>query len=427
MSRVYYNEIDPHAAEWLANSMQAGLIPYGFIDTRSIRLVQPADLDGFTHCHFFAGIGGWAYAARLAGWPDDRELWTGSCPCQPFSAAGKREGAADERHLWPDFLRLIRARRPACVMGEQVAGALGYGWFDGVRADLAGEDFASRTVDIPALAVNAPHERNRLYWVARNDGSCGPLDDAVGSRLVESGAALRPGRDAADDANGRGRGGDMADPDGGLGDWRSVQQERGSPGRTASRGADAGEDGGLAVANAPGQGRRELLGPGESGSPDGERPSNQPARPDGRLVRECQEPVAVADPEHGRRQGRDEEAERGRQQGSNPVDGSDGRDRSPRGMDFWRRSEWLVCHDGKARRAEPGAPLLVDGVRGRVLVRRPEGFPEGAFEGEAERWVSRVGAWKGAGNAIVPQEAAEVIAAYRDVFPDNYETFAEPI
>jgi DNA (cytosine-5)-methyltransferase 1 len=53
-------------------------------------------------------------------------------------------------------------------MGEQVAGAAGYGWFDGVRADLARENYASRGVDIPALAVNAPHIRQRLYWIAKD-------------------------------------------------------------------------------------------------------------------------------------------------------------------------------------------------------------------------------------------------------------------
>jgi DNA (cytosine-5)-methyltransferase 1 len=67
-------------------------------------------LRGFTQCHFFAGIGVWSYALRLAGWPDDRPVWTGSCPCQPFSAAGKGAGFADERHLWPAWHHLIRER-----------------------------------------------------------------------------------------------------------------------------------------------------------------------------------------------------------------------------------------------------------------------------------------------------------------------------
>src|SRR5574338_1495455 len=132
---VYYNENDPSLAPWLYELMAAGQIAPGYVDTRSIEDVAPDDLREFKQCHFFAGIGGWSYALRLAGWPDDRPVWTGSCPCQPFSAAGKQKGKADERHLWPAFFRLIRERRPARVFGEQVAGAAGYAWFDHVAAD----------------------------------------------------------------------------------------------------------------------------------------------------------------------------------------------------------------------------------------------------------------------------------------------------
>ncbi len=143
---IYYNEVDKHAAAWLRNLIADGLLPAGDVDERSIVDVQVADLLGYTSCHFFAGIGGWAYAARLAGWPDERPLWTGSCPCQPFSKAGRRLGRADERHMWPHFLRLIRAGRPAVVMGEQVSGKAGFDWFDGVHADLEAEDYACRAL-----------------------------------------------------------------------------------------------------------------------------------------------------------------------------------------------------------------------------------------------------------------------------------------
>ena len=94
-------------------------------------------------------------------------MWTGSCPCQPFSVAGKGGGADDPRHLWPDFFRLIGAARPPVVMGEQVAGKAGRDWFHGVRADLAGSAYGARAVDIPACAVDAPHIRQRLYCVFR--------------------------------------------------------------------------------------------------------------------------------------------------------------------------------------------------------------------------------------------------------------------
>lgn len=128
---AYYNEIDPYAAQWLRNLIDAGLIAPGDVDERSIVDVQPEDLEGYTQCHFFAGIAGWSQALRLAGWPDDRPVWTGSCPCQPFSAAGKGAGANDTRHLWPEFFRLIEACRPRTIFGEQVASALGRQWLCG--------------------------------------------------------------------------------------------------------------------------------------------------------------------------------------------------------------------------------------------------------------------------------------------------------
>jgi DNA (cytosine-5)-methyltransferase 1 len=133
---AYYNENEPYAAQWLRNLIAAGHIAPGDVDDRSILEVKADDVRGYTQCHFFAGIGVWSYALRLAGWPDDRPVWTGSCPCQPFSVAGKRAAHADERHLWPAWFALIRECRPVTVLGEQVSGKIGLAWFDHVRADL---------------------------------------------------------------------------------------------------------------------------------------------------------------------------------------------------------------------------------------------------------------------------------------------------
>jgi DNA (cytosine-5)-methyltransferase 1 len=195
MTEAYYNENNPHAAAWLKNLIARGLIPHGDVDDRDIRAVSPADLHGYSQCHFFAGIGGWGFAARLAGWPDARPLWTGSCPCQPFSQAGRGKAEKDERHLWPEFHRLIAAGRPAVVMGEQVAGPLGLGWLAGVQSDLDAIDYASRAVVIPACAVGAPHRRERLWWIAERRGQ---LVDANGEPGVERRALIGMGDQRGD-------------------------------------------------------------------------------------------------------------------------------------------------------------------------------------------------------------------------------------
>lgn len=163
---AYYNEIDPYAAAWLRILISAGHIAPGDVDERDIRDVRPDDLKPYTQCHFFAGIGVWSYALRRAGWPDDRPVWTGSCPCQPFSQAGAGGGFDDERHLWPDFHWLIRERQPAVVFGEQVASKDADPWIDLVQADLEAMEYAFGAIPFPAAGVGAPNIRDRLYWMA---------------------------------------------------------------------------------------------------------------------------------------------------------------------------------------------------------------------------------------------------------------------
>jgi DNA (cytosine-5)-methyltransferase 1 len=183
---AYYNEIDPFAAAWLRKLIEAGHVADGEVDERDIRDVHPADLRGFAQVHMFAGIGGWSRALRLADWGDDRPVWTGSCPCQPFSQAGRGGGVADERHLWPHFHHLINECRPGRVYGEQVSSPDGLAWFDLVQTDLEGSGYAAAALDICAASVGAPHIRQRLYWMADAEsggrGDYGVLSQAVGGR-----------------------------------------------------------------------------------------------------------------------------------------------------------------------------------------------------------------------------------------------------
>lgn len=175
MSGAYYNEWEPYCAQWLRNLIAAGHIAPGDVDERSIADVQADDLRGYTQCHFFAGIGGWSLALRIAGWSDDRPVWTGSCPCQPFSIAGKGGAENDKRHLWPQLALLLRQSKPTVLFGEQSSSRLGIEWFDQVALDLEAQDYAVAAGILPARFIGARHMRNRLYFLA----------DAMRPRLQE--------------------------------------------------------------------------------------------------------------------------------------------------------------------------------------------------------------------------------------------------
>jgi len=183
---TYYNDNDPKICAWLRELMKQGHVSEGIIDDRNITALRGADLAGYSRVHLFAGIAGWDYTLTLAGWPDNVPVWTGSCPCQPFSCAGKRAGTDDPRHLWPEFLRLITECQPATIFGEQVAGTAGREWLSGVRVDLETLGYAVGAADLCAASVGAPHIRQRLYWLAEsaNDnrwpGKCGE-EKGVGS------------------------------------------------------------------------------------------------------------------------------------------------------------------------------------------------------------------------------------------------------
>jgi DNA (cytosine-5)-methyltransferase 1 len=308
---VFYNDNDPAVAAWLRELVRAGQLPDGVVNEQPIQNLDAKAFRAADQCHFFAGIGGWPYALQLAGW-GDRPVWTGSSPCQPFSVAGKRRGAEDDRHLWPAWFKLIRECRPVTVIGEQVESAIGHGWLDGVCADLEGAGYTVGAAVLGAHSVGAPHRRQRLYWVAnlpsaRREGRGPARESGRGGELfAQSGAGMA-------DAALRGQRTDGAAP------WRDRHVAQ----RDASRGmADAA-------------GRRCPQRHAHIG------------------------PAPVPDP------------------------------RNP-----WCDAVWLPCHDGKARRA----PNPSAGVR--IVA---HGIP------------NRVGALRGAGNAIVPQVAAEFVRVVMDI------------
>lgn len=370
----YYNEFDPKAAEWLRELIKQKLIPEGQVDERSIADVSADELAGFRQCHFFAGIGGWSLALRLAEWPASREVWSGSCPCQPYSVAGKGEGNNDPRDLWPTFFKLIAKRKPECVFGEQVEGAVKYGWLDRVYADMEGEGYAVASIVLGAHSVGSPHIRQRLYWMA----------DAGGKRWEgETVGRLQRG----ESPNGSGISG-MADPN---------EQQRNGCGVTGQGRWEQPSDGmpscGLAYPDGGSSGNGGLQPGGEHGQqPEDSGTSrvgnaglrNEPERPRGP---------------------RRESGER------SPV----GQQPGTAGPSHWSDFNTIHCGDGKYRRVPPVTqPCLFPlayGVSGRVdMVRAIEGYPA-----QEVRPVSRTAALRGAGNAIVPQVAAEFIRAYLEV------------
>lgn len=311
----YYNEFDKYAAQWLRNLIAAGHIAPGDVDDRSISDVRPSDLVGYTQCHFFAGIGGWSLALRLAGWPDDRPVWTGSCPCQPFSVAGQGAGTADERHLWPHWFHLVRAQRPPVVFGEQVEAAIAHGWLDLVQDDLEGEGYAFAPIGLPAAGVGAPHIRQRLWFVA----------DAVSAGRSQRWAEPRDGS-----ATRNGSAGQLAYNNNSGPQGREPVRQR-TPECTTGSGRVVGK----------------------LGVPDSTGPQSGWQAPETPRYRSATESAGQWDDEtvvHA----------------SGEQMGVPGRTWESRGTSPWFRCDWLPCRDGKWRPVEPGTFPLAHGVSGRV-------------------------------------------------------------
>jgi len=386
--RAYYNEIDSFAAEWLRNLIREGVTAPGDVDERDIRDVTPTDLAPYNQCHFFAGLGTWSYALRRAGWPDDRPVWTGSCPCQPFSAAGKRGGLDDERHLWPAWFWLIEQSGPCVIFGEQVSSKDGLAWLDLVSSDLEGAGYAIGPLDLCAAGVGAPHIRQRLYFVAHAERD--------GWRADEPGR--RQERRVTD---GRlGSAGILADATGGRWNtrikdhaeaWHELHHEGGSP--TSGFWRDA-------------EGDRDCHGTKCTGGPWAYEYSA-----DDNLGHAKREGLARREGQRGN----DEQEQSPPQRTGGPTGG------------FWRNAEWLPCRDGKARPTQPGIAPLAYGLprdfrplqsglermghsaaEARRMLRRPRSTM--ALAGK-----NRIGRLRGYGNGIVAPLAIEFIKAYMEV------------
>jgi len=344
---AYYNEFDPNAAAWLRELIAQGLIAPGDVDTRSIVDVRPDDLAGYTQCHFFAGIGVWSHALRGAGWADDRPVWTGSCPCQPFSAAGKGGGFDDARHLWPNFFSLIAQCRPDLVLGEQVASKDGLGWLDLVHADLEGAGYAVGAVDTCAAGFGAPHIRQRLYWCGMREG----VDHAAGSRHL----------------------GAVGDAEGAARDEARL--------RLLGSGSEAG---GLALSDEGERGRRAAhgrddLGDGSEGewdqdASDVERRDAVRGMADASIVGRVGRRAGEASDEPGTVKRPERLCDAGERPG--PTNG------------LWRDADWLFCRDGKWRPVEPGTFPLAHGAAARVG--RLRGYGNAIVAPQAKAFVEAV-------------------------------------
>jgi DNA (cytosine-5)-methyltransferase 1 len=393
---AYYNEIDPYAAEWLRSLIRSGHIADGIVDERSISDVRPDELQEFTQCHFFAGIGVWSYALRSAGWEDDRPVWTGSCPCQPFSGAGNRKGVADKRHLWPHWFHLIEQCRPSTVFGEQVASKDGLGWIDLVQADMEGADYAIGSFDLCSAGFGAPHIRQRLWFVADTDDTRRQGWISGRSDTERQDQHGHVGRDStvvgmgnADDSGSQGSGetgvGQGMEQSGsqstGTGTDRRVDDTI-SDGRNARGIGDHGRN--------VGEQSNPVVEDGRVGNAqhDGQSTITEPRGDDQDASDDAKEQIVSVQSE-GASVARDDRS------GDGGEGGGDARTQAHETNGFWSDADWLLCRDGKWRPVRPQSFPLVNGA------------------------TARVGRLRAYGNAITAQVAQGLIESYMEVRDDS--------
>ena len=402
---IYYNDNCPQVCAWIRQLMFDGLIPYGVVDSRSILDVQPAELEGFTQCHFFCGVAGWAYALNLAGWPATRPVWTGSPPCQPFSAAGKLEGKDDARHLAPHFISLVGACRPPVLFGEQVASAAVFGksakrvggepewtWLDDLFHRLEAARYAVGASDIPAAGVGAPHIRQRTFFGAVR------LADA------DFRVAKQPERSRTGTFNQEG-GWSFGEPSGHGAPERLDYPTSARPVAEGQRSeAEARDETRL-------RGPERGCGPERLEHPAGDGRQQRGAEPSGRGIDAGCGPERLADADKPGPQGRQGMPQR-------PVERAAGQggladSQSPSSTDHggWDNVDWLFCRDGKWRPVKSSFQRLADGLPGCV-VPRGDFVPASSPLAQSTKEARRVMRLRGYGNAIVPQASALFIKAF---------------
>lgn len=364
---AYYNEFDKKSAAWLRELIKQGHIASGIVDERSIKDVKPEDLQRFTQCHFFAGIGGWSYALRLAGIPDNFPCWTGSPPCQPFSTAGKQLGQLDERHLAPTFMRLVDECKPAILFGEQVAAAIGKHWLDDLFTELERQGYACGSAVLPACSVGAPHKRDRLFF-----GAVSTLADTRswgfdGERKPDGGFEQNIGQKSKSiRIEGFCQNDELANPSSSRhlrGESTEVQERRES--ESEYIGKLSARSSGCSIPDFQSSARMETVADANSERPQRGWPNSNSQRREGSDIRQTR-----------------------------LCDGT-GIKTTIAHNSFWSSPDWLGCRDGKFRPVESGTFPLANGI------------------------PARVGRLRGYGNAIVPQVAAEFIGAFMESIQDS--------
>ncbi len=395
--KAFYNEIDRYCCDWLSNLMDAGHITPGTINDRPIQELSPDDIPNVERMHFFAGIGGWDLALNLAGWADGF-IWTGSCPCQPFSAAGKGKAADDKRHLWPAWFRLIRECKPSVIFGEQVAAAIGHGWLDLVCADLEGEGYACGAAVLPACGVSASHIRQRLWFVAQSTRERSS-PKSQGRLRGELQAGFRQPSQAGLMGYSNASGQQARKPQSIGNGTRPKQSSKSGASGLVAHAADCGcepvarerrvptaQTGNESVSKLGIDGQAGSVADAECGSTERRRHDVAGASED--PEREARQRQRLwTDTGTGEQSGLVGNAKSDGQRQSWITEAGDGQQGEAGRSSPWSDLEWLPCSDGKARPAKPGIFPLASGVPARVAKLRA------------------------AGNSIVPQCAQAFIEA----------------